>query len=163
MQIANYQYKVDPNRDTYKTTQLDVEARAVFLRQLNANKHVANLLERVQSLTANVNGVQADIPAALDTYNSAVDFQKRVQLKITQAEAANRTLANNIETLRGNIGQVQTLLTKTKSDLDSTQSNIATLTSQSATIKENISAINTKIDGVNKLVQDLTNSLNQTK
>ncbi len=72
MQISNYQYKVNPDRDTYKSSVLDIENQAVFLRQINANKAISNILSVIQTLTANVNGVQADIPVANDALNKAL-------------------------------------------------------------------------------------------
>lgn len=116
MQISNYQYKVVPSRDTYQVTQLDIENQAVFTRQLNANKIVANLLSIIQSLTANLNGVQADIPGATKALNEALADQRAAQALVQSAEAANKTLTSNIETVRININQLQLALTKTKSE-----------------------------------------------
>lgn len=48
-------------RDTNTITVNDVKRTAIFNRQLNANKAVANLVAIIQQLTANVNAAQNDI------------------------------------------------------------------------------------------------------
>lgn len=84
-QIQNYNYDTVTTRDTYTITQDDVKSRAVYERQINANKVVANLLSIIQQLTANVNGVQADIPAATAAVNQAIADQRATQQKIVAA------------------------------------------------------------------------------
>lgn len=71
-QISNYQYTIDTARDTVQPTQLDVQNSAIFLRQINSGKAIANLLAIVTRLTANVNGVQTDIPGATAALNQAI-------------------------------------------------------------------------------------------
>lgn len=48
--------------DKNKITPDNVKATAIFQRQLNANKAIANLLDIIEQLTANTNAAKADIP-----------------------------------------------------------------------------------------------------
>lgn len=68
----------------------------MFLRQINANKVVANLLSIIQSLTANLNGVQGDIPGATQALNQALADQRAAQALVQSAESANKTLTSNL-------------------------------------------------------------------
>ena len=49
------------NRDTRQVTVDDIKRTAIFNRQANANKAVANLIAIVQRLTANVNAATNDM------------------------------------------------------------------------------------------------------
>ena len=84
-QISNFQYTVNSARDEYQATASDIQSQAIFQRQINANKAVANLLSIIQQLTANVNGVQADIPAATAALNQAIADQRTIQQRIVAA------------------------------------------------------------------------------
>jgi len=64
----------------------------VFYRQIDANERIANILSIVESLTANVNGAQADIPGATQALNQAIADQQSAQKLVESAEAANKTL-----------------------------------------------------------------------
>ena len=123
-QISNYQYTVNSSRDEYKATVTDIQSQAIFQRQINANKAVANLLSIIQQLTANVNGVQADIPAATAALNLAIADQRTIQQRIVAAENANKTLTSNIATVRVDITTFQQTLTKVSVNLNNGQSYI---------------------------------------
>ena len=59
--IANAQAPFNRARDTRQITVSDVKRTAIFNRQINANKAVANLIAIVQRLTANVNAATNDV------------------------------------------------------------------------------------------------------
>lgn len=59
--IANAQAAYNPTRDANTITIDEVKRTAIFNRQINANKAIANLVSIVQRLTANVNAAQSDI------------------------------------------------------------------------------------------------------
>lgn len=59
--IANAQATYNVARDANKITVDDVKRTAIFNRQINANKAVANLITIIQRLTANVNAARSDI------------------------------------------------------------------------------------------------------
>lgn len=60
--IRTIQAPYDPQRDSTPLTVDTVKRNAVFNRQINANKAVANLVAIIQQLTANVNAARNDIP-----------------------------------------------------------------------------------------------------
>lgn len=60
--IRTIQAPKNPQRDQTPPSVEDVKRNAVFNRQLNANKAVANLVSIIQQLTANVNAARNDIP-----------------------------------------------------------------------------------------------------
>lgn len=120
-QIQNYNYETVTTRDFYQSTTDDIQSNAVVQRQINANKVIANLLSIIQQLTANVNGVQADIPAATAAVNQALADQRVVQQKIVAAENANKTLASNIDSVRNQITTLQTSLSKVNGDVAAAQ------------------------------------------
>lgn len=144
-QIENYNYQVVTSRDTYSTTTEDIRSQAVFQRQINANKAVANLLSIIQQLTANVNGVQADIPSATQAVNQAIADQRVAQQKVAAAENANKTLTSNIESVRTQITTLQTNLGKVNTDLGNAQDPIDSATTNKATIQANLDAINSRL------------------
>lgn len=144
-QIQNYNYDVVTSRDTYTTTTEDVRSQAVFQRQINANKAVANLLAIIQQLTANVNGVQADIPAATQAVNQAIADQRTTQQKVVAAENANKTLTANIETVRTQITTLQANLGKVNGDLANAQGPIDAAVTSKATTQANLDAVNARL------------------
>lgn len=60
--IRTIQAPKNPARDQTPPTVEEVKRNAVFNRQLNANKAVANLVSIIQQLTANINAARNDIP-----------------------------------------------------------------------------------------------------
>jgi predicted nucleic acid-binding Zn-ribbon protein len=144
-QIQNYNYDVVTTRDTYTTTTEDVRSQAVFQRQINANKAVANLLSIIQQLTANVNGVQADIPSATQAVNQAIADQRTAQQKVVAAENANKTLTSNVETVRTQITTLQTNLGKVNGDLANAQGPIDAAYTSKATTQANLDSITARL------------------
>lgn len=69
--IRNAQAPFDYERDTNKITINDVKRRAIFNRQINANKQVANIISIVQKLTANVNAAKNDLTILTNLLNDA--------------------------------------------------------------------------------------------
>ena len=160
-QISNYNYNVVATRDTYTTTREDIRSQAVFSRQINANKAVANLLSIIQQLTANVNGVQADIPSATQAVNQAIADQRAAQQKVAAAENANKTLTSNIETVRTQITTLQTNLGKVNGDLANAQGPIDAAFTLRATTQASLDALNARygnypaaIDAAKQAVKD---------
>lgn len=154
-QISNYQYTVDTNRDTVQPTQLDIQNSAVFQRQIAAGKTVANILAIVTRLTANVNGVQGDIPAATTALNQAIAEQRVIQQKIVNAENANKTLTANIAKVRTEISTFQQALSKISGDINGNQA----LADANATVKAGLTASLTDAQNrLGPLQQALTNA-----
>lgn len=71
--IANAQATYNVARDANKITVDDVKRTAIFNRQINANKAVANLITIIQRLTANVNAARSDIVTLQGLLRKATD------------------------------------------------------------------------------------------
>lgn len=69
--IANAQAQYNAARDANQITVDDIKRRAIFNRQINANKAVANLVTIVQRLTANVNAATNDLTTLTQILNNA--------------------------------------------------------------------------------------------
>lgn len=166
-QISNYQYTVNTSRDTYQATTSDIQSQAIFQRQIDANKAVANLLSIIQQLTANVNGVQADIPAATAAVNQAIADQRTVQQRVIAAENANKTLTANIATVRNDISTFQQTLTQVSNNLNNGQAAIDGNNSLKISITTNLTdaqtratALQTALNAANDAIKGAQNNIN---
>jgi hypothetical protein len=122
-----------------KITADSVKATAIFERQLNANKAIANLLDIIEQLTANANAAKADIPSFDAEVKNAVAAQRIVQAKILTAENQRTRLNTAINNLNDNIN----ILRKQLKDLevaykDSTES----VTTKKTQLGDLLSSIN---------------------
>ena len=116
-----------------------MKATAIFERQLNANKAIANLLDIIEQLTANANAAKADIPSFDADVKNAVAAQRIVQTKILNAENQRTRLNTAINNLNDNIN----ILRKQLKDLevaykDSTES----VTTKKTQLGDLLSSIN---------------------
>jgi hypothetical protein len=129
--------RLPTNKD--KITADSVKATAIFERQLNANKAIANLLDIIEQLTANANAAKADIPSFDAEVKNAVAAQRIVQAKILTAENQRTRLNTAINNLNDNIN----ILRKQLKDLevaykDSTES----VTTKKTQLGDLLSSIN---------------------
>ena len=68
-----------------RITEDDIHSTTVFERQINANKAIANLLDIVDQLRANVKAAEGDMGILENELKNAINFQRNTQAKITAA------------------------------------------------------------------------------
>lgn len=92
----------------------DVKSKAIFERQLNAAKALANLLLIVKQATANKNAAQEETIKRQELYNQAISRQRDAQAAITKAEGDVARIKQAITQLLDNINKIN----KSLADLD---------------------------------------------
>lgn len=122
--IRTIQASYSTERDAQPVTVDDVKRNAVFNRQLNANKAVANLIAIIQQLTANVNAARIDIQTleqvlkdaelAYNNCNQEVftlaDTRARIENAIADRQAKLNEINGKINTILSQIGSQTQIL-----------------------------------------------------
>ena len=123
--------KSQANRNTI--TEDDIKTTAIFERQLNANKAIANLLDIVDQLRANVKAAEGDMVSLQADLDNAISFQRNTQAKMTAAENKVSRLKEAINNMEGKIK----LLNQQLAELQNSHRNTSnTITTQQRAIQD---------------------------